>query len=674
MNQPVILYALERRQNGAKNVFLTKSDVEGIIRIKQGDQQAPSGRRRRGVGGGAAVQGGAKNYSKKVLQFFQVLKGAGGQDILCRCVKRSGEWRWCPVVPLEELPRVIKEHHERATGSAVDLIDLGEGRDPKYRYIMSYVDLFTRHVSLKSGWTPRRQPGCSDNGKEFVAGIILELCQAFGVTAINGAIGKPQSQGCVERSNRTVKDKISAQLQMAPTIAWRYQVRRVQGMINHEPAAALGRKMTRSQALFGEPSQRVLQAPAEFIARLLGIASDEEMDMEQGVDDSPAVPTTRTAARRPTAWAPITGRKRSAVEAELADEAEVAAAAAAMDEGEAPARRSSQRAAAAGLIAVLAMEHELEDAEEVLPVRQLPQRTAATSSPAGQHRNRIAVLAAAAAAAASEAGEEQAAAEAEEEAAAEAEEEQAATEAEEEEAATEAEEEEAVAEAEEEQAAAEAEEEQAATEAEEEEAATEAEEEEAAAEAEEEQAAAEAEEEQAAAEAEEEQAAAEAEEGGTLAAPHPPMPAHLQATRSRVAAAQVKNRQRIAAQRRPKGEPKDFAVGDDVLLLPPKRGKVGKQLGRNRIVCRVVEIKRPFGVTMYRLRSGAGVVEGMHQASRLSKAPPSLASELTFSGTAQRGVPVVSLNVAMAAQPSGGKAALQEEWCAVWAALWLYNR
>ena len=116
MNQPVILYALERRQNGAKNVFLTKSDVEGIIRIKQGDEQAPSGRRRRGAGGGAAVQGGAKNYSKKVLQFFQVLKGAGGQDILCRCVKRSGEWRWCPVVPLEELPRVIKEHHERATG------------------------------------------------------------------------------------------------------------------------------------------------------------------------------------------------------------------------------------------------------------------------------------------------------------------------------------------------------------------------------------------------------------------------------------------------------------------------------------------------------------------------------------------------------------------------------
>lgn len=48
------------------------------------------------------------------------------------------------------------------------------------------------------------------------------------------------------------------------------QVRRVQGMINNEPAAALGRQMTRSQALFGEPNQRVLQASAESLVELLG--------------------------------------------------------------------------------------------------------------------------------------------------------------------------------------------------------------------------------------------------------------------------------------------------------------------------------------------------------------------------------------------------------------------
>ena len=57
------------------------------------------------------------------------------------------------------------------------------------------------------------------------------------------------------------------------------------------------------------------------------------------------------------------------------------------------------------------------------------------------------------------------------------------------------------------------------------------------------------------------------------------MPAHLMATRSQVAAAHVKNRERIAAQRRPAGEPKNFSVGDAVLLVPQKCGKVGKAVG-----------------------------------------------------------------------------------------------
>ena len=48
------------------------------------------------------------------------------------------------------------------------------------------------------------------------------------------------------------------------------QLRRVQAMINNEPASALGRQMTRSQALYGEPNQRVLQASAESLAELLG--------------------------------------------------------------------------------------------------------------------------------------------------------------------------------------------------------------------------------------------------------------------------------------------------------------------------------------------------------------------------------------------------------------------
>jgi hypothetical protein len=62
----------------------------------------------------------------------------------------------------------------------------------------------------------------------------------------------------------------------------------------------------------------------------------------------------------------------------------------------------SKRAASGRLLAVLALEHQLQDEDDVLPMRRLPQRTTAASSPAGQRRNRIAALAAAAAAAAAE--------------------------------------------------------------------------------------------------------------------------------------------------------------------------------------------------------------------------------------------------------------------------------
>ena len=263
------------------------------------------------------------------------------------------------------------------------------------------------------------------------------------------------------------------------------------------------------------------------------------------------------------------------------------AAAAAAGSTAAPATRS-KRVASGGLLAVLALEHQLqhEDEDAVLPMRQQPQRMTAASSPAGQRRSRMAMLAAAAAAAAAEpeAGGH------------------GGAEEEQEEEEQQQEEEEEQQEGEEEQG---------------------------------------------------EPAAAEA------AAACPPMPVHLLATRSRVAAAQVKNRERIAAQRRPRGEPKNFTVGDAVLMMPQKCGRVGKAVGRNRLVCRVVAVTRPFGVTLYRLRSSAGVVEGQHLADRLCSAPLSSASELNFSGTDWKRLPVVSVKVAMAAQTSSGKPAVR---------------
>ena len=148
----------------------------------------------------------------------------------------------------------------------MDLIDLGHGRDETYRYILTYIELLTRHVwlfPLKSKcavevarsvsfktlcqtepggkltpsshpcaqlyfiWSMTQVPGRlqSDNGTEFCNKHVDQLCKAYGVDTIHGAVGRPQSQGCVERCNKTVKDKIAAQLMVAPTgLSWVFQV------------------------------------------------------------------------------------------------------------------------------------------------------------------------------------------------------------------------------------------------------------------------------------------------------------------------------------------------------------------------------------------------------------------------------------------------------------------
>ena len=64
----------------------------------------------------------------------------------------------------------------------------------------------------------------SDNGTEFCAEMVEQLCAAFGVELIHGSVGHPESQGAVERCNRSVKDKIRAQLMLAPTVAWGFHV------------------------------------------------------------------------------------------------------------------------------------------------------------------------------------------------------------------------------------------------------------------------------------------------------------------------------------------------------------------------------------------------------------------------------------------------------------------
>lgn len=48
----------------------------------------------------------------------------------------------------------------------------------------------------------------TDNGLEFCAAAMKELCEEWGVEMKHGQVGNPQTQGAVERANREVKDLI----------------------------------------------------------------------------------------------------------------------------------------------------------------------------------------------------------------------------------------------------------------------------------------------------------------------------------------------------------------------------------------------------------------------------------------------------------------------------------
>lgn len=115
-------------------------------------------------------------------------------------------------------------------------------------------------------------------------------------------------------------------------------------------------------------------------------------------------------------------------------------------------------------------------------------------------------------------------------------------------------------------------------------------------------------------------------------------------------AAQEKRAQRVQAVRRRKGVPKNFAVGDAVLMLPPKRGRVSRPLGPKRVVCRVISQQRYGGMTKYKVRCNAGIIAGYQFVAALDKAPAEAAAKLRFDGVGVEGVPEVSYDTALAAK------------------------
>lgn len=125
------------------------------------------------------------------------------------------------------------------------------------------------------------------------------------------------------------------------------------------------------------------------------------------------------------------------------------------------------------------------------------------------------------------------------------------------------------------------------------------------------------------------------------------LPEHLKETRAALTKAHVANRRRIESTRRAKGVARSFVVGDDVLLLPSRSGSCGSTVAPRKLVCRVVGTSEaPNGTKQYQLRCNAGLLKGRFSVSELEAAVPSVAQQLRFTGTQVTHVPKVSVATA----------------------------
>jgi hypothetical protein len=126
-----------------------------------------------------------------------------------------------------------------------------------------------------------------------------------------------------------------------------------------------------------------------------------------------------------------------------------------------------------------------------------------------------------------------------------------------------------------------------------------------------------------------------------------PVRSNLTAARERAAAAGVKNRQRIAGQHKPNGEPKDFQVGDAVLLALPRGVHSG--LADSKLICRIVQINDYRGTpSRFKLRCNTGLLKDTYTPSELSDGSAA-AADLSFTDTQRQGIPTVTVKEAASA-------------------------
>lgn len=173
----------------------------------------------------------------------------------------------------------------------IDLIDMVKNavkwKGKVYKYILTVQDIFSRYLwlrplerktsmhiarELRDLYTEIGPPRLiqSDNGGEFKKAV-EKLCRMFSVKIIRGSPYHPQSQGKVERSHRSLRKKISFDLNsfsQSMGVNWAASLANYQKLQNEEPMDVLGNHSPFA-VFYGRTSNAVSQ-------RVIGGRCDEE--------------------------------------------------------------------------------------------------------------------------------------------------------------------------------------------------------------------------------------------------------------------------------------------------------------------------------------------------------------------------------------------------------------
>ncbi|PSC67025.1 Kinesin KIF3A, partial [Micractinium conductrix] len=228
----------------------------------------------------------------------------------------------------------------------------------------------------------------TDNGLEFCGKEVKELCELFNVRHAKSMPGHPETNGCVERKNRELKNKIRALLMACPLFDWAFHVLTVMQMVNNSPTSALG-GMAPTKALFGTLPSNMNLPLLDDIVRLLGFTSSAEAN---DADTPPAPATRKGSAAQPKCRRTLSELVLpSDSEDEASDDAALDEATLQIAATASPLGRRSTRTNAGGRLSQLVADELLDEAGEV-PTRALPQRATAMRSPSGKRRAATSLL------------------------------------------------------------------------------------------------------------------------------------------------------------------------------------------------------------------------------------------------------------------------------------------